>query len=74
MKKTFRSEKFTAKENMTLCEKICFYDEIIQTTKLNKQEAIHIKDKLQGLLEVATDKDAIASIKDLIKVVKPLTY
>ncbi len=74
MKKTFRSENLTARENSSLCEKICFYDEVIQTRELNQQEAIHVKDRLQELLEVATDKDATQAIKDLIRAVKPLTF
>ena len=57
---------------MTVCEKICVYDEIFQTKKLNQQEAIIIKTNLQELLKVATDKDAIASIRDLLKKVRPI--
>jgi len=72
MKKTFRSENLTARENSSLCEKICFYDEVIQTRKLNQQEAIIVKTNLQELLKVATDKDAIASIRDLLKKVRPI--
>ena len=72
MKKNFYGDKFTAKESMTLSEKNCFYDEIIQTKKLNQQEAIIIKTNLQELLKVATDKDAIASIRDLLKKVRPI--
>ena len=66
MKKTFRSENLTARENSSLCEKICFYDEVIQTRKLNQQEAIIVKTNLQELKKVTTDKDAIASIRDLL--------
>ncbi len=72
MKKTFRSENLTARENSSLCEKICFYDEVIQTRKLNQQEAIIVKTNLQELKKVTTDKDAIASIRDLLKKVRPL--
>lgn len=72
MKKNFYGDKFTAKENMTLCEKICFYDEILQTKKLNQQEAIIVKTNLQELKKVATDRDAIVSIRDLLKKVRPL--
>lgn len=70
--KKFNEEKFTARENMTLCEKICFYDEIIQTKKISKRAAIHIKGKLKCLLESATDADARVSIINLIKDLKPL--
>lgn len=70
--KKFNEEKFTARENMTLCEKICFYDEIIQTKKISKPAAVHIKGKLKSLLESATDTDARYSIVQLIKALKPL--
>ncbi len=40
--------------------------------ELNQQEAIIIKTNLQELLKVATDKDAIASIRDLLKKVRPI--
>lgn len=70
--KKFNEEKYTAKENSTLCEKICFYDEIIQTKKISQPAAIHMTSKLKELLDNATDADARYSIVQLIKALKPI--
>ena len=70
--KKIDEEKYTAKEDMTLCEKICFYDEIIQEKKISQPAAIHMKGKLKELLESATDADAKYSIIQLIKALKPI--
>lgn len=71
--KQFNEEKYTAKEDMTLCEKICFYDEIIQTKKISKPAAKHMMRKLEDLLGTATDADARYSIAQLIKALRPIT-